>query len=380
MRPSILMLAVAAATTIPAISTAESSGWEGSGDLRVGYDHQWRDTRDGATRDEDAFTARFRYRLKRALSDNWRFQTRFATSWADRLNDPEFYIRPEREFGTAIEPGTATLDEIFVQYTAPQSGTQVRIGRFQSNLDLPHMATRSFDRSQASSVNIGWTDGISIRQPLGERWYGEVVAQYNSRNGNGHTTRGPIDFQDEDARIGYFGLLGSDAELGPIFMRAFSITVYPDSLAPAGTASSERDDYVLGAFKIGAGWDIDAVGRRLVAVGEVAHAINTPDRSTLDLPGAGDAGGWGWQAGLDLVNIFPRHSWGINYGQSEGGMLISNDFRANNELAEFRWQYYATDALRFELRARWRRELDRREDAVFLLRDRDVRLRMTFRF
>ena len=361
------------------LSAGEAHALETSGDLRVGYDAAWRDTRDGRQTDADAFTSRFRYRIRHAWSDRWRFQTRLATSWADRANDPEVYLRSHREFGTAVEPGTTTLDELFVQYTAPSSGTEIRIGRFQSNLDLPNMATRSFDRSQASSVNIGWTDGISVRHPLGN-WYGEGVLQYNGPDGNGQATRGPLTFDDSGSRVSFFGVLGSDAELGPIFMRALSLTVYPDALATAGTASPEREDYVLAAFKLGAGWDVGDAGRRLVAVGEVAHAFDTPLRSTIGLPGEGRVDGWGWQAGLDLVNIFPRSTWGVNYGQSDGGMLISNDFRQNNELAEFRWQYYATASLRVEFRARWRRELTRRADAAFLLRDRDMRLRMTYRF
>lgn len=360
---------------------AEASEWDVSGDLRIhAYTEDWRDTRTGASEDSASSGARLRLRLRRDINDSCRFQTRFASTAADQGNDWNFYIRSHRDSGTEVNPGTATLDEFFFQCKSDDGASEWKIGRIQSNLDLPQMATRSFDRSQASAINIGWTDAISYRRNFSNGWYGEALAQYNGSDGNGQTFRGPISFDDSDSRIGFFGVLGSDAALGPVFMRALSLTVYPDALAPAGIASPERDDYILGAFKLGAGWDLGDSGRRLVAVGELAHAFNTPLNSTLRLPGAGDADGWGWQLGADLVNLFPRHTVGLNYGQSDGGMLISNDFRQNNELAEFRWQFRYSAALRFEFRARWRRDLERLAGAQFLQRDRDIRFRTTYRF
>lgn len=360
---------------------ADASAWDFSGDFRVhAYSENWRDSRAGFSNDSASSGARFRLRLRREISDNCRFQTRFATTAADQGNDWGFHVRGHRDSGTAVNPGTATLDEFFIQCKSEDGDSEWKFGRIQSNLDLPHMATRSFDRSQVSAINIGWTDAVSYRRNFANGWYGEALAQYNSRDGNGQAFRGPIAFDDSDSRIGFFGVLGSDAGFGPVFMRALSLTVYPDALAPAGTVSPERDDYVLAAIKLGAGWDLDDSGRRLVAVGELAHAFNTPLKSTLRLPGEGDADAWGWQIGADLVNLFPRHSVGLNYGQSDGGMLISNDFRQNSELAELRWQFRYSDAFRFELRARWQRDLERLADAPFLQRDRDIRLRATYKF
>jgi len=373
-------LLAAASVTAPALG-AEPDIWNVSGDLRIHfYAENWRDTRSGGTDDDATSGSRFRLRLKRDVGESCRFQTRFAATATAQDNDWSFYVRPDRDSGTAVNPGTATFDEFFIQCQSADSGSQWRFGRLQSNLDLPHMATRSLDRSQASSLNIGWTDGIAFRQQLGRGWYGEILAQYNGRDGNGQTTRGPLTFDDSDARVGFFGVLGSDADVGPVFMRALALTVYPDALAPEGLASSLREDYVTTTFKIGAGWDLGRSNRRLVAVGEVGRAFETPQRFALGLPGSGAADGWGWQLGADLVNVFPRHTVGLNYGRADPGWLISNDFRQNNELAELRWQFKYSPALRFEFRARWRRELERRAGADFLQRDRDVRVRTTWKF
>ena len=358
-----------------------AAAWDLSGDFRTHlYTENWRDTRDGLSESSSQSGARIRFRLRQDFSDQCRFQTRLAATVADDDNDFDAYLRAHRDSGTGVNPGTATLDEFFVRCSIGDGASEWRLGRMQSNLDSIQMATRSFDRSQASALNIGWTDAIAYRRNFDNGWYSEALLQYNGREGNGQTFRGPISFDDGDARIGFFGVVGSDTEVGPVLMRALSLTVYPDALAPAGTASAERDDYVMIAFKLGAGWDLDAAGRRLIAIGEIAHAPNTPLKSTLGLPGTGDSDGWGWQLGADIEDIFPRNTVGINYGQSDGGMLISNDFRQNNELFEFRWQYQATSALRFEFRYRWRRELERRIGASQVQRDRDVRLRATYRF
>lgn len=360
---------------------AEALAWDLSGDFRTHiYAKSWRDTRDGTERESSESGARFRLRLQQGIGERCKFQTRFAATALDEGNDWDFYIRANRDSGTEVNPGTATLDEFFVECASGDGASEWRVGRMQSNLDLPHMASRSFDRSQASSLNIGWTDAVAYRRNFANDWYGEALVQYNGRDGNGQTFRGPITFEDSDARIGFFGVIGSDAEVGPVFMRALSLTVYPDALASAGFESAERDDYVMAAFKLGAGWNLDESGRRLIAIGEIAHALNTPLKSTLGLPGSGDVDGWGWQVGADLKNIFPKHTMGINYGQADGGMLLSNDFRQNNELFEYRWRYHATSALRFEFRARWRRELDKRVGALDLQRDRDIRFRATYKF
>jgi len=362
------------------LTPGELAAWDLSGDFRVhAYTEVWRDTRDGGNTNSSASGARLRLRLREEIGNSCRFQTRFAGTALDEGNDWDLYLRSNRDRGSAVNPGSATLDEFFFRCESQDGQSQWRVGRMQSNLDLPHMATRSFDRSQASAINIGWTDGVAYRRNFANGWYADLMAQYNGRHGNGQTYRGPIAFDDSGARIGFFGILGSDEAIGPVFMRAFSVTVYPDTLAAEGLDRPERDDYILTAFKLGAGWNIGDSGRRLIAVGELAHALNRPEKAALGLPGQGEVGAWGWQVGLDIDDLFPKHSMGINYGQSEGSMLLSNDFRPNNELFEYRWQYQATRALRFEFRARWRRELERRIDAPFLQRDRDIRFRTTYR-
>ena len=362
----------------------EPGAWAFSGDLRAMYSTSWRDTRSGDSRESDTFGSRLRMRLRRDLNENWRVQGRFATTFEDSGNDAEFYVRPERESATEVEPGTATLDELFVQYRTDDRKTEFRFGRMQSTFTLPLITSKSLDRNQASNINIGWTDGVYLGRQVTNDWKATVTAQFNSHEGNGTLTRGPLDFSDSGSRVSLYSTLESDAEIGPVFMRALTVTWYPDALAFEGVQSARREDYAAATFKMAAGWDVgDAVGgagTRLVVAGSLGQALNMPDKDVLGLPGRGDTNGFAWHLGFDLVELWPRHTVGVIFGEADAGWLISNDYRQNDSLAEFRWSWQVTEPLRIQFRARWRQEQNLRAGALIAQRDRDMRLRATWKF
>ncbi|MEE4297442.1 MAG: hypothetical protein V2J20_12595 [Wenzhouxiangella sp.] len=359
---------------------AAPGSWQFSGDLRTIYSASWRDTRAGDETNSDTFGGRLRMRLRNDIDSNWRIQGRFATRWEESGNDPEFYIRSARESATAIEPGSMTLDEFFVQYRSDDGRTDFRLGRLQSDFKLPLVTGKSLDRNQASNIDVGWTDGFYLGRQLNESWKATVTGQYNSRDGNGIVTREPLQFDDSGSRISAFATLESNADLGPIFLRALALTWYPDALAVSGAQSPEREDYTAVTFKMAAGWDIGASATRLVVAGSLGHALNRPENAVLGIPQSGQADGMAWQLGADLVELFPRHTAGIVIGQADAGWLISNDYRSNDSLAEFRWSWQISEPLRLQFRARWRREQELRQGAVIAQRDRDIRLRATLKF
>lgn len=183
---------------------AEQGSWQFSGDLRAIYSASWRDTRSGSKTDSDTFGGRLRMRLRNDIDSNWRVHGRFATRWEDRGNDPDFFIRSARQSATSIEPGSMTLDELFVQYRSDDRRTEVRIGRLQSNFKLALITGKSLDRNQASTIDVGWTDGFYLGRQLTEDWKATVTGQYNSRDGNGIVTRPPLQFDDSGSRISVF--------------------------------------------------------------------------------------------------------------------------------------------------------------------------------
>jgi len=362
----------------------EQGAWQYSGDLRAMYSSSWRDTRSGEQSDSDTLGGRLRVRLRNDIDANWRVQGRFATSYEDKGNDAEFFIRSARESATSIEPGSMTLDELFVQYRSDDRRTEFRVGRMQSSFKLPLITGKSLDRNQASNINVGWTDGFYLGRQLTDGWKATLTGQYNSRDGNGTVTRGPLAFDDSGSRISAFATLESDTEIGPVFLRALTLTWYPDALAVDGLQSARREDYTAATFKMAAGWDvgpaIGSAGTRLVGAGSVGHAVSRPGNAALGIPESGQADGLGWQLGADLAEIFPRHTVGVVFGQADAGWLISNDYRQNDSLAEIRWSWQVTDPLRLQFRARWRQEQELRDGAVIAQRDRDMRLRATWKF
>ncbi|MCA1780132.1 MAG: hypothetical protein LC637_12340 [Xanthomonadaceae bacterium] len=196
--------------------------------------------------------------------------------------------------------------------------------------------------------------------------------------------RGPLDFSDSGSRISTWATLENHEGLGPVFLRALTLTWYPDTLAGNGTADPRREDYVAATLKAAAGWAIGDVfsraATRLVLAGSVGQALNRPSKQTMRLPREGESDGFSWQLGADLVEIFPNHTVGVVTAQADAGWLISNDFRQNDSLAELRWQWQVSKPLLLEFRARWRREIDVLADLADKQRDRDVRLRATWKF
>ena len=358
--------------------------WNLSGDARIAYIPLSRDNRDGTTSQRDSFGARFRLRLQRDFSSGWRFQTRFAANAADNDNDFDLYFQPERQRGTAVTSGTATLDEFFLQYRSGDGRTQLRIGRQQSSTDRALVTNKNFDRQQTSNVNIGWTDAISLTRQLDQGWVAKLFLEYNSRNGNGSNTRGPINFADSGSRVSSFVSLENQEAWGPIILRALSLTWYPDALASEGLDQSTREDYFVLTGKLAAGWDVGHLmgtdATRLVIGGELAYAPNRQQNFVANLPGSDEVDGWGWQFGVDLHEFWPNQKMGIVYGQADAGQLISNAFRPNEEQFEARWQWRFAEDWRVEVRARWRYELDLLENAQQRRRDRDARLRFTYYF
>ncbi len=379
-----LVFVVAGWSATGSVQAQAPNTWQFSGDLRSMYTSTWRDSRAGEQSSSDTLGTRLRLRLRKDIDDNWRFQGRFATSYEDSGNDAEFFVRSDRVSATNIEPGSMTLDELFVQYQSDNRRTEFRFGRMQSSFTLPLITNKSLDRNQASNIDIGWTDGFYLGRQLTDAWKATLTGQYNSRAGNGIATRGPLEFSDSGSRISAFATLESDVEIGPIFLRALSLTWYPDALAVDGLSSTRRQDYTAATFKLAAGWDVGSVignaATRFVLAGSVGQAFKRPDNVVMGIPKNGQADGFAWQLGADLAEIFPRHTVGIVLGQADAGWLISNDFRQNDSLAELRWSWQVTEPLRIQLRGRWRQEQELRDGAVIAQRDRDIRLRATWRF
>jgi hypothetical protein len=381
--PVVLVLGACLAGMNPATANdvdSRTTSWKLSGDLRAGYTASWRKPRAGQRSSDDNARARLRVRLTGDFGNHWQFSSRVGGSYASDQDGFDAYIRSYRPTGTAVNPGDTTVDEFFLGYASPHSGWRMRVGRFHTSFKIPMVPDKSLDRNDASNFNLGWTDGIHLSGPVHDHWRAHLIGQFNSRHGNGNTTRQPLDFSDSGSRASVFAALEATNNPGPLIQRMLSLTWMPDSLATQGVASEQRSDYLTVTLKTAAAWPLGHAGTRLITAGEIGHAINRPERSAVGLSGNQEVSGNGFQVGLSVYDIRPNHHLGLAYGRAQAGWLISNDYRNNDELIELRYQYRFNPDLSMEIRYRWRRELELPADTDRPRRDKDAYARITLRF
>ena len=348
--------------------------------MRAGYTASWRKPRAGERSSNDNARARLRVRLAGDFGNHWRFSSRVGGSYASDQDGFDAYIRRYRPTGTGVNPGDTTVDELFLGYTSPQSGWRMRLGRFYTSFKIPMVPDKSLDRNDGSNFNLGWTDGIHLQLPVANHWRAHLIGQFNSRRGNGNTTRPPLEFSDSGSRTSLFAALEATENPGPLIQRMLSLTWMPDSLATQGVTSEQRSDYLTVTLKTAAAWPLGHAGTRLIAAGEIGHAINRPDRAAMGLNGDQEVSGNGFQVGLSAYDLRPNHHLGLVYGRAQAGWLISNDYRNNDELVELRYQHRFNPDLSMEIRYRWRRELELPADTNRPRRDQDTYARITLRF
>jgi len=376
-----LMMALAIILApLPILAVQE--GWQASGDLRTGYAASSREARDGTETDQDSVRARVRFRLSGKLGAGWLFSGRLAGTYGTDQDRFKAYLRRHRPSRTGLEAGDTTIDEFYLGRIDPEGLWQIRAGRFQTGFTLPAVPAKSLDRNDSSGFGIGWTDGVHFERLITPAWRGHLITQIHSRSGNGtgNTLRTPLDFTDSSSKAGLFAGLEAMENPGPLIVRMIGLTWLPSSLASEGMANDQRENYLALTSKLAASWPIGPDKTRLVAAGELGHALNRPRREVVGLSGHQQVSGNALQIALSAYDIRPGHHLGVVYGRAQAGWLISTDFRNNDELAEIRYQRLIRPGLTLEVRYRWRRELELPEFEQRQRIDRDVYLRLSARF
>ena len=327
-----------------------------SGDARVGYYTLHRDDRDGSRNVTDEARLRIRLGLKAKFNDQWQAKVRFAGRYStDESNFNHFEIFSRIPSDDGLRRGDSTLDEFYVRYQ-PSKQWDLKLGRFQSKIELAGVAKKSLDRNTSPNVDITWTDGLHAVYKMNNGWKGHTIIQRNLSAGSTEVRRSPLDFSDDDSRISYFFALENNKKSGAIVQRGIDLTYLPKALQTDGSSSGRIDDYLAVVGRLSAQWPM-AGSMKLMVGSELGYAFDTPTKAAVSTGTAGDTGGFAGHFKVSFLDIVPKHSLGIVYGVTEEGWLLSPDFRSNNRLIETRYQWKMDKKQKFEARLRHREDL-----------------------
>ncbi|WP_237134337.1 porin [Pseudohongiella sp. O18] len=365
--------ALSAAVAAAISSSALAQSTEFSGDLRFGYYAFDRDERNGTNRDDGQWRLRARAGLLWTINDTYSVKGRYAARVHHEDNDSEFRLYRGLNGGSSIQPGQSTLDELYVR--ARYGNWDHRIGRFQSNNRLVGVAAKSFSRTNSTSWDVGWTDGIQStwRGPNGWNLTG-IIERNDKEEGPTNLRRAPLGFDKSESRATYYLALDSRETDGLWAQRSVDITYIPSSLYYNGYAAGLTEDYLGITGRLATQVAIRNE-MTLVSGVELAYAPDTPRNAVMNLPGAGDADGFAWQVSINLMDIVPGHSLGFVHGENDAGWLLSTDFGNNASLTEVRYAWRPMSGHLLEARVRQREDLIQQRTALRKRSEQDFYVR-----
>jgi hypothetical protein len=352
-----------------------------SGDIRGGYAWSDTDQRDGNAERDDEITARIRLEGKWNALETLRLTSRAAFICSTKSCDPNAALESAIA-DNSIEAGKLTLDEFFLQWFRSDKFS-LAAGRLQTKfVTRGGVFAKSLDRNNGANTSINWTDGIhgTINPGLGRGWVGNLIAEYNDKDGASSVRRGPLDFSSGDSRISHFIALENALPEDYIVQRGIDISYLPDSLLKDGDITGRREDYWGFVARGAARFPLHIGDRALRVAGEVGYAPETPTRQAVGTGVSGDANGLAWNASVSLMNIAPGQSLGVLYGRTEAGWLLSPQYANNEEQIEIRWSWRLRSNLIVDARVRQREDLDQILTAQRKSKERDFFLRATWRY
>jgi hypothetical protein len=351
---------------------AEESGdaWRFGGDLRLSGVWDRRSGRDDSRNESSAARARLRTFAEWSISDRLSFRARIAGRYGSDQDGASAYVTAAAPTRNGAALGDSTFDEFHLRLAPVGAPWSLRLGRFQSGFVLQTLQGKSLDRNDGPNTDIHWTDGLHWQYQLAPKLIAHAILQHLPDGGPGSTHRAPLDFSADGSRWGGYFALESRNAIGPLIQRGIGLTVYPDSLAVDGLASPRRADYRALSARATAAWPLGNNGMRLLVGGEIGRA----ERRVAGRSAAA------WQTEFDIEGPARRHSSGIVLGSAGGSWLTSSDFRENDRLFEWRYLWRLRADFSLDARWRWRREIDTPASADQARVDRDVYVRVTWKF
>jgi len=365
------------ATDTVDLVTAEQ-GFRFNVDARTSYVATENENRDGNDASDDYVRLRWRAQTTYNVTDRMRFGARVAGLCSTRECDPNFTFDSSIPSSTGMNEGDITIDTLFL-HRFRNERFDLAAGRLQTKfVARGGVYAKSLDRNDSNNTRVNWTDGFHGTFRADNGWVAHGILQYNSRSGPSNVRHDPLDFSDPGSRVTYyFG--AENAELrGYLVQRGIGISYLPKSLMTDGTLDGRIDNYWGIVARFAARWPQRSDGPRLRISSEVGYAPQTQTREAAQLPGDGDVDGSAWNLTASVMDFLPRHSIGLNYGRTDPGWLLSPQYTDNEELIEIRYIWRRTANFVVEFRARQRRDLEQRIDAVRKRDRHDIYLRFSW--
>ena len=372
------------AGAVAAITMAASAQGEVRvvGDVRGGVFASRNDNRNGTETDADDVRIRLRLSLEAKFYEQWQGTVRLAGHYSDEMDNHRFSFQPRNE---ARPFGNSTVDMFNIRYS-PSDAASITVGRMQTKFELNGVAKKSLDRNDSPNVDIDYTDGVYATYKFESGWKAHLIEQYYpdlNKNQLGlapNVVRGPLDFMDSGARVGTFFAFENNTKSGPFVQRVVDLSYLPDALLETGSTAGGRGDYIAVVGRTALAWPLGSGKQRFLLGLEAGYAPNTPLASAMKLPGSDNVNGYAWQTSFNFMEFAAGHSIGLVLGEAQAGWLISPDFRENERLIELRHQYVFSKKLSMESRVRQREELEKQTTAVRVRDDRDLYVRLTYKF
>jgi len=294
----------------------------------------------------------------------------------------EFVHQPEMPEPTGLTRAQVTFDELYIHWF--REGTNrfdIIMGRLQTRFVLRGgVYAKSLDRNDSNNTRVTWTDGIHATLKGSKGWRSGFVLQRNSCDGTGSIRHGPLDFGDAGASSSYFLGFENTRRWGYVVQRSLDISYLPKSLLKDNAADKRRVDYWGIVGRLAVGWPQESEGFRFRGGLEVGYAPETPTNAGVGLGGIGDTEGFAWNVVLDAMDFLPGHSFGINYGRTGKGWLLSPQYFPDSVLFELRHHWKSVREPMVETRVRWQEAQHRFTDAMQRGSEFDFYIRATWEF
>jgi hypothetical protein len=347
-------------------------------DVRVGYFESEIDERDTTSQSQDVVDSRWRLRSEYQLNQHLRMVGRIAGRCSSNECSPNFVLEDSIPTTNGMENGDITIDEAYLHWFR-LNRFDLAVGRMQTKfVTRGGVFAKSLDRNDSNNISVNWTDGLHATFTSKNGWTPNLILQHNSPDGPTNVRRGPLDFDNTDARISYFFGLESLERKRFFLQRGIDISYLPKSLLKDGQLSGRREDYYGIVVRTANRWPERNEGIRLRTAVEVGYAPETQTNAAAGLLGDGDTDGLAWNVVVSLMDFKPNHSIGVNYGEVGAGWLLSPQFRQNESLVEIRYQWRKNRQLAFDFRIRRRKELEPQALTTGTREETDVFLRLTW--